>query len=92
MAECAGGNAEIRMTVSVNAEGGASEEILCVTDATVSEKTSADNIPSLTVYYARSGDTLWNIAKNFMAPVKNIREANNLGDVIKEGQKIIIPR
>ena len=92
VAECAGGNAEIRMTVAVNAEGSASDGILCVTDATVSEKTSSDNIPSLTVYYARSGDTLWNIAKNFMAPVKNIREANNLGDVIKEGQKIIIPR
>lgn len=90
-AEISGGNAEVRMTVSCKAEGSRGDDIICVTDAQPANS-EAEEIPSLTIYSARSGDTLWSIAKRYRTPLSNIKESNKLQDIITEGQKIIIPR
>ncbi|MEG0501270.1 MAG: DUF3794 domain-containing protein [Cellulosilyticaceae bacterium] len=48
--------------------------------------------PSITVYVARKGDSLWDIAKRFNTTVNDIVEINGLEDsgILNQGQKIIV--
>lgn len=49
--------------------------------------------PSITIYFAQPGDTLWKIAKRYYSTLDDIRKLNNLDDdTIKPGQQILIPR
>ena len=49
--------------------------------------------PSLVIYFAQKGDTLWDIAKSYSVTQENISRANKIVDgYIKAGQKIVIPR
>lgn len=52
------------------------------------------NNTSLIIYFVKSGDTLWNLAKKFRSTVSDIQSANGLQDVDKLniGQKLFIPR
>lgn len=49
---------------------------------------------SIVIYYAKVGDTLWNIAKRFGSTVDEIVKINNLEDAnkIMQGQQLFIPR
>lgn len=52
------------------------------------------NNASLIVYFVKSGDTLWNLAKKFRSTVSEIQEANGIqnADKLNVGQKLFIPR
>ena len=52
------------------------------------------NNTSLIVYFVKSGDTLWNLAKKFRSTISDIQMANGLQDADKlnVGQKLFIPR
>lgn len=49
---------------------------------------------SIIIYYAKLGDTLWNIAKRFGSNVEEISSINNIEDAdkIMQGQQLFIPR
>ena len=49
---------------------------------------------SIIIYYAKLGDTLWNIAKRFGSTVEEISSINNIEDAdkIMQGQQLFIPR
>ena len=49
---------------------------------------------SLTIYFAKPGDSLWKIAKKFRSTVDNIAKVNGIEDVdkIEVGQQLFIPR
>ena len=49
---------------------------------------------SIIIYYAKLGDTLWNIAKRFGSTVEEIASINNIEDAdkIMQGQQLFIPR
>ena len=50
-------------------------------------------LPSFTVYYVKSNDTLWKIAKRFRVTVERLKEINELkDDLIYPGQMLIIPK
>ena len=50
-------------------------------------------LPSFTVYYVKSGDTLWNIAKKYRVTVDSLKEVNELkDDFIYPGEQLIIPK
>lgn len=50
-------------------------------------------LPSFVVYYVKSGDTLWDIAKKFKTTIKDIKEINELSDdTIYPNQQIIIQK
>ncbi len=48
---------------------------------------------SITIYVVQQGDTLWKIAKRYYTTVDNLVLINEIDnpDVIKPGQKLIIP-
>lgn len=49
---------------------------------------------SIVIYYARVGDSLWNIAKKFGSTVDEIVKVNNIEnpDIIMPGEQLFIPR
>lgn len=47
--------------------------------------------PGIAVYFAKDGDNLWNIGKEYRVPLARIRELNALSsDTIRKGQKLIV--
>ncbi len=52
------------------------------------------NQPSITIYFAKPGDTLWEVAKRYLTSVSDIQSINGLSedDVLTAGQQIIIPK
>lgn len=50
--------------------------------------------PSILIYFAQSGDTLWNVAKRYYTTVDDIKRVNGIDDTdsIQPGQQIIIPK
>lgn len=52
-----------------------------------------NQLPSMAVCFAKSGDTLWNMGKKYRVPVKQIMEMNHIsGDEVKTGEGILIVR
>ncbi|MGL4738461.1 MAG: DUF3794 and LysM peptidoglycan-binding domain-containing protein [Cellulosilyticaceae bacterium] len=68
--------------------------LLILEDATLIEmpKEELGSYPSVTVYLAKQGDSLWNLAKRFNTTVKDIEEINGLEEntLLNKGQKLII--
>ncbi len=84
-------------------------DLRCIVDISLtvrqdsSEEKSIDNFevgpareekrPSLTIYFVKSKDTLWDIAKNYGTTVDKIIFANNMSrdDVLNSGMRLLIP-
>lgn len=50
-----------------------------------------EKLPGFAIYYAKQGDSLWQIGKKYYVSVQRIKEMNNLTkDEIKAGDKILI--
>ena len=49
-----------------------------------------NNMPGITGYIVKNGDTLWNIAKQFYTTVEDIKEMNDINEEVKQGQKLLI--
>lgn len=50
-----------------------------------------EKLPGFAIYYAKQGDSLWQIGKKYYVSVDRIREMNNLtADEIKPGDKLLI--
>jgi hypothetical protein len=60
----------------------------------VLEDNKIDSQPSIIIYFAKQGDTLWKIAKNYYTTMEYIESVNNLSahNVLAPGQQIIIPK
>lgn len=68
------------------------EYINTVTKLEISDE-AVPTMASIIIYYVKTGDTLWKIAKKFNNTVENIKEVNNLSeDTIYPGQRLLIPR
>lgn len=90
----AGGDIEVRCIINVTAKAMqtiSTNFVESVTPAEVDEEEGPK--PSLVIYFAQKGDTLWDIAKSYSVTQENISRANKIVDgYIKAGQKIVIPR
>lgn len=52
-----------------------------------------NTISSLIVYFVKSGDTLWKLAKKFKSTIDEIKKINNIeNDKLDVGQQLFIPR
>ncbi len=50
-----------------------------------------EKLPGFAIYYAKQGDSLWQIGKKYYVGVQRIKEMNNLtSDEIKAGDKLLI--
>lgn len=49
--------------------------------------------PSIVIYFVKSGDTLWDIAKRYATTVEKITAANDISEneIIHQGMRILIP-
>jgi len=58
------------------------------------EDARAINAPSITIYYAKPEDTLWDIAKRYYTTISDIKSKNDINerDEIAAGQQILITR
>lgn len=63
-----------------------------ITDYQIAERDmeAFNNMPGITGYIVKNGDTLWNIAKQFYTTVEDIKEMNDINEEVKQGQKLLI--
>ncbi len=85
------GKVEVRCNISVTTYVYHAANCKVLTDIEPSDETV--DYPSLTVYFARKNETLWEIAKNFSSDASRIAADNGLnGEVIDSEKIIIIPK
>mgnify|MGYP000880870994 FL=1 len=68
-----------------------SEDI--VTDVAVSEldMDKLNELPSIVIYVAKEGDSLWDVGKKYYVPISQIKETNEMtSEEIKAGDKLLI--
>lgn len=70
------------------------ERLVADIDTENAEKIDKTDMPSLTVYFVKDGDTLWNIAKKYSTSVEEIARVNNIEnpDELSIGTKLLIPK
>ncbi len=62
-------------------------------DAKEMDMEKYNSLPSMAIYFAKPGDTLWEMGKKYCVPMAQIRELNNLTqNDIKPGEKVLIVR
>jgi LysM repeat protein len=64
-----------------------------VTDVAVSELNmdKLNELPSIVIYVAKEGDSLWDVGKKYYVPISQIKETNEMAtDDIKAGDKLLI--
>ena len=83
----------VRATISVNIKTLYKVNKEWITEVSESSEDICDYKPSLTIYVANKGDTLWDLAKKYKTTTKELININELdeSEEISYGQKIIIP-
>lgn len=84
---------EIRITMSIDAATTRVFELPVIAAAEEEELSQEYKKPSVLLYFARKGDTLWSIAKKYRTTVSDIMDCNNIDedDDLAAGQQILIP-
>jgi len=91
---CAGSdNLDVKVSVAFRIfayDCGVIEAVSNITEA--NDKCACNaNRPGIAVYYAKDGDCLWNIGKEYRVPLARIKEQNNLtAETLRKGQKLIV--
>lgn len=87
-----GSQIQIKLTVMVHVCVEKQDFIRGIRSMEATENTNI-NMPSIVIYYIKSGDTLWNIAKKYHTTINELIQNNELkDDRIYPGQQLIIPR
>jgi len=82
-------NIELQFNVSVSRN-----DSLNIINEVSSEENRDNNIYSMVIYFVKSGDTLWKIAKKFRSTIDDIARVNGIEDINKmnPGQQLYIPK
>lgn len=84
---------EIRLDMRLCALLGTVEAVSQVTDAKVTGEVSCSEDCALTLYFARGGEKVWDIAKAYKTPVESINSENSLTeDILSEDKMLLILR
>lgn len=55
------------------------------------DRRAMEEMPSMVIYRAKDGDTIWNLGKQYGASLDSIRTLNNLtSDTLQEGEKVLL--
>lgn len=87
-------NIELRVDILINAAVYECSDIPLIVDIDIDESKQISNNHNgaMIIYFASSGESLWNIAKNYNASVEEIMKINSLGDEnIIADKMILIP-
>lgn len=85
--------AEIRLTAGFRIVYCSRKKIPVITDIEMHPVSpeKIEEMPGITGYVVKPGDTLWSIARKYYVPLSSIREVNGLTtDELKVGQKLLI--
>lgn len=87
------GKLDIRCLVDVTADVYACTNSYNVIAGADFEEAPRAKRPSIIIYFVKSGDTLWNIAKRYNTTVEKILSANAMtsGDILNVGMRLLIP-
>lgn len=79
--------ADISLSISEN-----TDSLNCIENILIGEA-SQKKRPSIVIYFVKSGDTLWDIAKKYSTTTEKILEANAMekGDILNVGARLLIP-
>lgn len=86
---------DIRYELSINTTIFGTEEHMVVTNIAIDEQRQKEkrNSPTVVLYFAKSGEKVWDIAKQYNTSQNSIKLANNAEfDEIEKDQMLIIPR
>lgn len=89
----AGGEIEVKVDLEFSLSISNTIQINIIEEVNIDE-TRDKKIYSMVIYFVKSGDTLWNIAKKFRSTISDIARVNNIEDVNKiyPGQQLFIPK
>ena len=92
------GECQIELKIPVMCEvlifSKSTDKLLCDVNTENAVKIDKTNQPSLTVYFVKEGDTLWNIAKKYKVLTEDIAKVNGIENenMIKPNDKLLIPK
>ncbi|MEG1876662.1 MAG: DUF3794 domain-containing protein [Lachnospiraceae bacterium] len=67
------------------------QSIITELRVTDSDGSVLEDLPSMVVYIAKKGDTLWQLGKRYYVPIAQIKETNELSDdTLQAGDKLLI--
>lgn len=87
------GNIDANIELEFNVNISRNERLSIINEISL-EETRENNIYSMVIYFVKSGDTLWKIAKKFKSTIEDIARVNGIEDVDKiyPGQQLYIPK
>lgn len=88
-----GGNIEANIELEFNVNTSKGEKLNIIDEISLEENHSSD-LYSMVIYFVKSGDTLWKIAKSFRTTMEDIVSVNEIEDINKvyPGTQLYIPK
>ena len=88
-----GSNIDMNIELEFNVNSSKNEKLNIIDEIEVKESQN-NNLYSMIIYFVKSGDTLWKIAKKFKSTVEEISSINGIEDAnkIQIGQQLYIPK
>jgi len=89
-------DSEVSLNISLNFETNKYNQLNMniIEEVQEDEERCNENPYSMTIYFVREGDSLWNIAKKFKSTMDDIAKLNGIEDInkINEGMQLFIPK
>ncbi len=87
-----GKDAKILVNIGLFMKALKCREVNILTDCEQKTDERCEAKPSMVVYFAKDGDTVWNVAKKYCTKAEKIKVANNLdAEKIEAGKRLLIP-
>jgi len=88
-----GENISVLANMGLNMKAIKPKRVNILTDCAVCEDTQNKKYPSMVIYFAKDGDTVWSVAKKYRTKAEKIKIANKIeGEKIPCGRRILIPK
>ena len=87
-----GNSCEILANIGLFMKALKSKQVNILTDCSAKENETTTTQPTMVVYFTKSGDTVWDIAKKYRTRAERIKTANNLqNEKLEAGRRLLIP-
>jgi len=84
--------AQISVDIRLFAKALKDKEVSILVDCAPKEDENKKTTPAMVVYFAKDGDTVWDVAKKYRTKSQLIKEANSLeSEKIEKGRRLLIP-
>ncbi len=92
-AEISDNRLEILANIGLYMKALKSHSIEVLTDCSPEDESDTTRYPNLVVYFAKEGDSVWNVAKKYRTKCEKIMSANGLdSEKLEIGRRLLIPK